>query len=47
MIHSTVQHFRLTTTNLPEMVSWYARVFGLALPATRPRRREERQPPHG
>src|SRR4029453_11307650 len=30
MSHSNVKHFRLTTTNLRAMVSWYARVFGMS-----------------
>ena len=30
MIRSTVRQFRLATRNLPAMVRWYARVFGMA-----------------
>ena len=29
MIHSTLRHYRLTTSNLPAMVDWYARIFGM------------------
>jgi hypothetical protein len=29
MIRPTIEHFRLTTTNLSAMVGWYARLFGM------------------
>jgi catechol 2,3-dioxygenase len=34
MIPTNVHHVRLTTANLPAMVGWYARVFGMAPPRT-------------